>query len=176
MRNGGAADPAQFLFEDLFDIEIFQLKVIFGHVDHGFVRRLGSRFLVVGGVGIAEKMGIPSVIIGLSVIAFGTSLPELVTAIMSAKKNVADLSIGNIIGANVLNLSMITGTAGLIHPLTVTEFTRNFSYPALLIFVLAIMAMFWKDGTIRRKEGLILLVGYVLYITGLFVLPGMLSH
>lgn len=126
---------------------------------------VGSRLLVTSGVAIANALQIPSIVIGLTVIAIGTSLPELVTAIFSVRKGIADLSIGNIVGANILNLSMITGAAGLIHPLTLTRFTRNYSYTWMLIMVLTMIFIFWRKGRAGRKEGLFLIVLYTIYFS-----------
>ena len=130
---------------------------------------LGSRLLVTSGSSIATALGIPSVVIGLSVIAIGTSLPELVTAVTAMKKKVPDLSIGNIVGANVLNLAAITGAAALIRPLTLSVFTRNYSFIWLSLFVLSMIGFFWKKGEIGKKQGLIFLGLYSLYIVGLVI-------
>ena len=132
---------------------------------------LGSRMLVTSGIEIASALGVPSVIIGLSVVAIGTSLPELVTAVTAARKGVPDLSIGNIIGANVLNLTMITGVAATIRPLTLLPFTRNYSFPWLMVLIVLMIVMIGREGKIDRREGGILLVLYVSYIAGLIVLP-----
>jgi len=134
---------------------------------------MGSQFLVVSGIGIAHALGIPSVIIGLSVIAIGTSLPELVTAIASARKGVPDLSIGNIVGANVLNLALITGLAGAINPLRITRFTQLYSFPWLIIFISLMIFMFRRNGMLVKKDGLILLALYIIYIAGLIVFPAL---
>ncbi len=132
---------------------------------------LGSRFLVSSGVSIATAMGIPSVIIGLSIIAIGTSLPELVTGLTAARKGVPDLAIGNIVGANVLNLALIIGMSSLIHPLTLTRFTQWYSFPWLIIFICAMIWMFRSGRLVGRREGLILLLLYVGYLVGLVVIP-----
>ena len=132
---------------------------------------LGSRLLVTSGIEVASALGVPSVIIGLSIIAIGTSLPELVTAVTAARKGVPDLSIGNIIGANVLNLAMITGTAATIRPLTLLPFTRNYSFPWMMAFVLLMIFMIGREGKIDKREGATLLALYVIYIAGLIVLP-----
>ena len=75
---------------------------------------IGSRFLVTSGQSVAVALGVPSAIIGFSVIAIGTSVPELVTGVSAARKGVPDLSLGNIIGANALNLLLIVGLSGTI--------------------------------------------------------------
>ncbi|HXV28199.1 MAG TPA: sodium:calcium antiporter, partial [bacterium] len=135
----------------------------------------GSRLLVFSGIAIASALGVPSVIIGLTIIAVGTSLPELVTAIASARKGVPELSIGNIIGANVLNLALITGLASVINPLTLSVFTRNYSYSWLIVIIFSMMGIFWAKGKMRWKQGVLLLVFYSLYVVGLIFLPGMLK-
>ncbi len=132
---------------------------------------LGSRMLVTSGVSIATALGIPSVIIGLSIVAVGTSLPELVTGITAARKGVPDLSIGNIVGANVLNLALIVGVSGMIHPLTLTRFTQLYSFPWLIIFVGAMIWMFRAENLVGKKGGVALLVLYGVYILGLVMIP-----
>ncbi len=136
-----------------------------------FMVIVGSRLLVTSGIAIAQMLKIPSVIIGLSVIAVGTSLPELVTAIVSARKGVSDLSIGNIVGANVLNLGLITGISALINPLTLTRFTQVYSFPWMLIFIFGMIFLFRKDGILTKKGGLMLLALYIIYLAGLIVYP-----
>lgn len=129
----------------------------------------GSQLLVDSGVAIANALGIPSIVIGLTVIAVGTSLPELVTAIISVRKGIADLSIGNIIGANILNLSLITGAAGVITPLTLTKFTRYYSFSWMMIMILAMILIFWRKGTAGRKHGMLLLGLYIIYFSGIVI-------
>lgn len=132
---------------------------------------MGSRLLVESGVAIASVLGVPSAVVGLSVIALGTSLPELVTGVVAARKGVPDLALGNILGANVLNLALISGLAAIINPVTLGAFTRNYAFPWLLIFVVLIITMLRKDGTLLFREGAILLGAYVLYLCGLVVIP-----
>jgi cation:H+ antiporter len=132
---------------------------------------LGSRMLVTSGISVATALGIPSVIIGLSIVAVGTSLPELVTGITAARKGVPDLSIGNIVGANVLNLALIVGISGLIHPLTLTHFTQLYSFPWLIVFVCAMIWMFRAEKLVGKRGGLVLLILYGLYLIGLVVIP-----
>lgn len=132
---------------------------------------MGSRLLVESGVVVAGALGVPSAVIGLSVVAVGTSVPELVTGIVAARKGVPDLSLGNILGANVLNLALVTGLVAIINPLTLSAFTRNYAFPWLLVFVGLIIVILRKDGTLRIRHGSILLAAYVLYICGLAVIP-----
>ncbi|MDH3443633.1 MAG: calcium/sodium antiporter [Deltaproteobacteria bacterium] len=135
----------------------------------------GSRLLVTSGVSLATALGIPSVIIGLSIVAVGTSLPELVTGVTAARKGVPDLSIGNIVGANVLNLALIIGASSLIHPLSLSYFTQWYSFPWLFIFVTAMVLMFRGGNLVGKKGGVALLILYALYILGLVVIPSVMD-
>lgn len=130
---------------------------------------LGSQLLVKSSVAIAEALKIPTLIIGLTAVAVGTSLPELVTAIKSAKKKVADLSISNIIGANILNLSLITGVSAMIRPLTLDLFTRHYAFLWVFIMIVGMMLIFWKTGKMTRRAGIIMLSLYVVYVLGLLI-------
>ena len=131
----------------------------------------GSYLLVNAGQGLAAALGVPSAIIGFSVIAVGTSLPELVTGVTAARKGVPDLSLGNIIGANVLNLLLIVGLSGTIQPLVLDPFSQWYGFPWLGIFFLAIVGVVLKNGVVRRAAGIGLLMLYALYMIGLVSVP-----
>ena len=130
----------------------------------------GSRLLVDSGRSLAAALGVPSIIIGLSVVAIGTSLPELVTGVSAARKGVPDLSLGNIIGANILNLFLIIGMSGTINPLTLDRFTQFYSYGWLAVFFTAFIGLA-TTGNVHRRGGLLLLGLYVVYLAGLVVVP-----
>ena len=134
---------------------------------------LGSRLLVVSGQGLAEAFGVPSAIIGFSVIAVGTSLPELVTGVTAARKGVPDLSLGNIIGANVLNLFLIVGLSAAIQPLALDRFSQWYGFPWLGLFFLALAGVVLKNGVVRRAAGIGLLMLYALYTIGLVSIPAL---
>ena len=133
----------------------------------------GSRLLVVSGQGLAEAFGVPSAIIGFSVIAIGTSLPELVTGVTAARKGAPDLSLGNIVGANVLNLLLIVGLSGTIQPLALDPFSQRYGFPWLGIFFLTIVGVVLKVGLVRRAAGIALLILYALYTIGLASFPAL---
>ena len=132
---------------------------------------LGSRLLVTSGQGLAEALGIPSAIIGFSIIAIGTSVPELVTGVTAARKGVPDLSLGNIIGANVLNLFLVVGISGTIAPIVVDPFSQWYAFPWLGLFFVAIVGIVLKNGVVRRAAGVGLLLLYALYAIGLVGIP-----
>ena len=134
---------------------------------------IGSRLLVTSGQTVAAALGIPSAIIGFSVIAIGTSLPELVTGVTAARKGVPDLSLGNIIGANVLNLLLIVGLSGVIEPLMLEPFSQLYAFPWMVVFFGLVTVLIWRNGHIEGRAGSALLGLYLLYLIGLVLSPMM---
>jgi len=124
----------------------------------------GSKLLVDSAVNIAHALGVPSIIVGLTVVAVGTSLPELVTAITSSRKNVSDLSVGNVLGANIANLTMVIGAAASIREVTMDRLTQLFNFPAMLVTMLLMFWMLKSGKRMTRREGIILLVIYAVYV------------
>jgi cation:H+ antiporter len=135
-----------------------------------FLVVLGSRFLVDGAVGVAGRLGIPSIILGLTVIALGTSLPELVTAITSSRQSFSDLALGNVLGANIANLKLIVGTAALIQDVGLSRLTQVLNFPAMLVVMALLLGMLLTDRRITRREGAVLLGSYGLYLAVLVIL------
>lgn len=130
---------------------------------------IGARLLIYSGVGIAALFGVSEATIGFTIVAAGTSLPELATAIISSFKGVPELSLGNIIGANILDLSWVLGTAAMINPLTANLRELLFSNFMMLI-VMATILIFMRTGRrITRREGVILLALYMAYVAGLLI-------
>jgi cation:H+ antiporter len=125
---------------------------------------LGSRWLVSGAVAIAEALQVPSMVIGLTVVAVGTSLPELVTAISSSRRNVSDLAIGNLLGANIANLTLVIGSAAALHELTLDRLTQLLNFPGLLLALGLGFGFLVSGKRLTRVEGTILLVYYAIYI------------
>jgi len=135
---------------------------------------VGSRLLVDAAVGLAGALGIPSIIVGLTVVAIGTSLPELVTAVASSRKNVSDLAMGNVLGANIANLTFIVGVAAMISEVTMNRATQVLNFPALLAVFGLLLWMLLNDRRLSRKEGVALLVTYTLYLSMLvFLVAGL---
>jgi cation:H+ antiporter len=124
----------------------------------------GSRLLVDGAVGTAERLGVPTLVVGLTVVAIGTSLPELVTAITSARKAVADLAIGNVLGANIANLSLIVGVAAVIADVPMTAADQRFNFPAMLALFGLTVWILRSGHRVTRGEGRLLLVLYAGYL------------
>jgi cation:H+ antiporter len=131
---------------------------------------VGSRLLCDNGVRLAELVGIPQIVIGLTLVALGTSLPELVTAITAARKGVPELSLGNVIGANILNITLVTGTAAAIRPLTMTRRMQAYNLPAMVAIFVLLVILARTHRRLTRAEGGVLLGAYALYLTVLFLL------
>ena len=128
----------------------------------------GSNLTVDGACGLAALAGISERVIGLTIVACGTSLPELVTSLVAAKKKHVDIAIGNIIGSNIFNILFVIGTAALITPI---PFEQAFIADALI--ALAAGIILWlgvvRKQQLRRPCGIIMLVGYGAYLGYLLV-------
>jgi cation:H+ antiporter len=130
---------------------------------------VSSRILVWGATRIALGFGVSDLIIGLTIIAVGTSLPELASSIMAARKGEHDIALGNILGSNLFNTLAVVGIAGTIHPMSVTPdvFSRDILVMASLTVSLFFIGYGFRTrpGRINRFEGAVLLIGYIAYIT-----------
>jgi cation:H+ antiporter len=127
---------------------------------------ISSQFLVEGAVSIARDLGVTDTVIGLTIVALGTSLPEMATAVTSALRNEDDLAIGNIIGSNMFNMLGVLGIAAVIRPVDVTPMVlaRDFPVMFLLTGILFLMTSeFRGPGRIGRRSGAILLAIFAAY-------------
>ena len=128
---------------------------------------VSSRILVWGAVSIAQALGVNDLVIGLTIVALGTSLPELAASVIAARKGEHDIAIGNVVGSNMFNLLAVVGIAGVITPMpNVAAEVLARDWPTMLAFTLALFAMaygFRGQGRINRFEGLVLLLGYTGY-------------
>ena len=126
---------------------------------------LGAKLMVDGAVNIAAKLGISSVVVGLTVVAIGTSLPELAASVMCAIKQEADMSVGNVLGSNLLNVLFVVGLVSLIRPLDVDSAAIQIHFPVMIGFSVLLLPIAWTQYKITRFEGSVLLVGFVAYIS-----------
>ncbi len=145
------------------------LFLLFGVI----VLPLASQLMVIGATDIAQYFGVSDLVIGLTIVALGTSLPELAAIIASAAKKEHDLAIGNIVGSNIFNLLGVIGISGVIND---NEFSRRFLmfdylYMVILTVFLFIVSIYFvlKDRFVSRVIGVILVLLYTAYITWLFV-------
>ena len=126
---------------------------------------LSAKFAIIpAGTSIARYFKIPEIVIGISMISIGTSLPELVTAIIASMKKMEDLAAGNVIGANILNILWVLGASSLINPLAIDNKTKMVTMPLIFLFSLAIFLFTRKKLALTRLQGIGLLVCYIGYI------------
>ena len=132
----------------------------------GFVLLIkGADFLVNGSVKIAKKLYIPEIIIGLTIVSIGTSMPELIVSITSALSGHSDIAIGNVIGSNICNILLILGTAAVIKPLVFKKETKYIEIPIALVTTLVLLVLGNDSGNmISRRDGVILLALFIVFI------------
>lgn len=131
----------------------------------GFVMLVkGADWFVEGASKVAEKFGIPQLVIGLTIVAIGTSLPEAAVSTSAALKGSAEITIGNVVGSNILNILLILGITSVISPLAVQKSTVKFEMPMVIGATVLLAALGLFDGTVGRIDGIILLAGMVLYL------------
>lgn len=128
----------------------------------------GSDWFVDGSAGIATKFGIPQLIIGLTIVAMGTSAPEAAVSITAAANGNADITIGNIVGSNILNVLIILGLSAVVFPLKVEKSTLKIDIP-VTIFATVLILVLGLDGNITRLDGIILLIIFISYMVFLLL-------
>lgn len=129
----------------------------------------GADWFVEGAAGIAMRFGIPQLVIGLTIVAMGTSAPEAAVSIAAAVKGNADITIGNIVGSNILNILIILGLAASIVPIAVARSTVRIEMP----FMIAITALLFyqgRDGSISLADGGVLMVAFAVYMMYLYTM------
>lgn len=129
---------------------------------------IGAQWLVTGSIGIAKELGVSEIVIGITIVALGTSLPELAVSLVSALKGEYGLAIGNIVGSNIFNLLAVIGIAATIQPATLAPSVLELHIFVMVAFTLVLFAMTYDyDGKARlsRIEGIALLIAYISYET-----------
>lgn len=129
----------------------------------------GADWFVEGAAGIATRFGIPQLVVGLTIVAMGTSAPEAAVSIAAAIKGSADITIGNIVGSNIMNILIILGLAAVITPLAVARSTVRVELP----FVIAITGLLLYqgvDGTISLADGMVLCLAFAVYLIYLYTM------
>lgn len=127
-----------------------------------FALYIGAGWLVKGSTEIALKANISNLVIGLTIVAFGTSAPELVVSLNASMSGQGDIAIGNIVGSNIFNIALILGVSAAIHPLQAKRQLTRIDIPILIVASIAITILFW-DGKLGRLEGGIFLVAIIAY-------------
>lgn len=125
---------------------------------------LGGKFLVDGAVNLARSFGISETVIGLTIVAMGTSMPELVTSVMAALRKHTDVAFGNIVGSNIYNILGIGGATALMAPSDVPQEIVSFDNLVMIAVSVLVIVFAWTGRRISRWEGCVLLLGYVGYV------------
>jgi cation:H+ antiporter len=124
----------------------------------------GSEMLVRGGVELARRFSVSEAVIGLTLVAFGTSLPELATSVAAVLKGESEIGVGNVLGSNVFNLGMVVGTAFILRPGAISTFVVYQDIPILVAATIIVGVIVLRDGRINRWEGALMLAIFTAYI------------
>lgn len=130
----------------------------------------GADWFVDGTSGMARKIGIPQLVVGLTIVAMGTSAPEAAVSITAALKGNASIAIGNVVGSNILNILIILGITAVITSVAIQKSTLFIEIPYMLVVTIVLIIMGANDGNVTRIEGIILWVMFLVYLTYLFFL------
>ncbi len=166
------SDPLQREFAREIPTDVGTGKALLWFVVGLVTLLLGSRAMVWGAVSIARSFDVSDLLIGLTVVAVGTSLPELATSITSVLKNEPDIAVGNVIGSNMFNLLPVLAIPGLIMPSAVPPEALQRDFPVMLTLSVALVVMSWgfrRPGRIARWEGGVLLLAFIGYQGLLYV-------
>lgn len=135
----------------------------------GFVLLVkGADWFVDGASGIADRFGIPQLVIGLTIVAMGTSAPEAAVSITAALKGNAEITVGNVVGSNILNILIILGLASVITSIAVAKTTIKYEIPFMLVVTFLLLAQGATGGTINRVEGIVLWIFFIGYLVYMF--------
>ena len=131
----------------------------------------GSRWLVDGAASLARLFGVSELVIGLTVVAVGTSLPEVATSVVAAIRGERDIAVGNVVGSNIFNILLVLGVGGLVavEGLVVTPVALRFDIPLMIVVAIACLPIFFTDYRIDRWEGFLFLGYYGAYTIFLYL-------
>lgn len=124
----------------------------------------GADRLTEGAVSVAERLRVPQIVIGLTIVALGTSMPELCVSVVSALKGTPDLAVGNVVGSNIFNALLIVGVAALVAPMTILRSTVFKDVPCALVASVVLLMMCQNDLVITRLDGAILFVFFLVFM------------
>ena len=149
-------------FEDEKELPLFKQLVLF------FVGLVGivfaSKFIIVSATTIATSFGLPQSVIALTLVALGTSIPEVATSITAARKGQGELAVGNILGANIMNVCWVAGASAMANKLILQRREIMFMFPSMFVIVGFTLVFLWSGGKLARREGILLLGLYLLYL------------
>lgn len=147
----------------------FVLQIVFLALGF-FLLVKGADWFVDGASGLARKLGIPQLVIGLTIVAMGTSLPEAAVSISAALRGNAGITIGNIVGSNILNILIILGVTALIATLKVADSTVRYEIPFMIVATFVLLWLGYTGGQVTWLEGVILWVLFLLYLRYLYMM------
>lgn len=124
----------------------------------------GADRLTEGAVAVAERLRVPQIVIGLTIVALGTSMPEFCVSVVSALKGTPDLAVGNVVGSNIFNALLIVGVAALVAPMTILRSTVFKDVPCALVASVVLLMMCQNDWVITRLDGAILFVFFLVFM------------
>ena len=169
-RDNAAADAAAASPDELAELAaaaaqprwLLNLSLVFGGLA---LLVLGSRWLVDAAIEFAQYFGVSELVIGLTIVAAGTSMPEVVTSIIAALRGERDIAVGNVVGSNIFNLMAVLGVSSVLAPsgIAISDAVIAFDLPIMVAVAFACLPIFFTGGVIRRYEGGILLAYYLLY-------------
>jgi cation:H+ antiporter len=139
--------------------------IIGGVIGLGF----GAHWMVSSAVTIARVLGMSELLIGMTIVALGTSLPELAASLVSAAKGQMDISIGNVIGSNIFNILLVLGVCPLFRPIDIDPAILSYELPLVLLFSFALVPLCWHRFELGRAKGAFLLLAYIGFISVLFI-------
>lgn len=158
-------DEIEGLVDEETSVPLQAVKIVVGIVGLA----MGAWGMVESSVAIARDLNVPEIAIGISIVAFGTSLPELATSVVAAVREEADISVGNVIGSNIFNIMLVLGTVALIAPVSVDPSVLDFDLWMMLGVALGIWPILYTGKNISRIEGIAMVAIYGGYITLLFL-------
>ena len=137
----------------------------------GFIMLVkGADWFVEGASAIADRFGIPQIVIGLTIVAMGTSAPEAAISISAALKGNAALTIGNVIGSNIMNILLILGITAIITPLAIQKSTLRYEIPFVVVITGILLMLGIQGGKIERVDGIILIICFGIFLAYLFLM------
>ena len=128
-----------------------------------------SKLIVSSATAIALSFGIPEAVIALTLVALGTSIPEIATCVVATRKGHGAVAVGNIIGADIMNICWVAGASAIANDLAISRKEFNFMFPSMFVFVIGMLALLWAMKRLTRRKGFVMLGLYALYIASFFI-------
>lgn len=152
-----------YIFANYYDLEYMFVSILY--VIIGFVLLVvGGEYLVRSSVALSFRLQLSRMVIGLTVVSFATSAPELLVSLQAALSGSPDLSLGNVIGSNIANIGLVLGITALIFPLTIDKDFYKFNWPVMVLLSIALYVFLDNDRVLSRTEGGVLLVSLFIYL------------